>query len=116
MEHRWGQRMPIDLPVRLIATPGAIGTGRIRDASVTGAFVQTNLRLPVFTRVQIESVAPNASDVRRLPAYVTRTNVDGIGIEWCDLAPAILDEFSCTGSKQVPAEVQSMIARSRTLR
>jgi len=106
--------MPIALPVRLVGTPGAIGTGCIRDVSVTGAFVQTNLRLPLLTLVQFEPIAlsPNASDTRRLPAYVTRTGVDGIGVEWCDLAPAVVDEFLCTTPEQIPAAMQSVIARS----
>ena len=30
MEHRWGQRVSADVIVRLIAAPGAIGTGRMR--------------------------------------------------------------------------------------
>jgi hypothetical protein len=107
MEHRWGQRMPTDLPVRLIGTPGAIGTGCIRDVSVTGAFVQTNLRLPLLTRVQIEPLTPNASDARRLPAYVTRTDVNGIGVEWSDLTPAVVAELLCAASEPVPAAAMS---------
>jgi len=115
MEHRWGQRVPIDLPVRLIGTPGAIGTGCIRDISVTGAFVQTNLNLSLLTLVHIEPIilSPNVSDSRRLPAYVTRAAADGIGVEWCDLAPAIADDFLCATHEQVPAAMQSVIARSR---
>ena len=54
MEHRWGQRVSADVIVRLIGAPGAIGTGRLCNVSATGAFVETNLHLPLLTPVRVE--------------------------------------------------------------
>jgi hypothetical protein len=90
MEHRWGQRRLADLVVRLIGSPGAIGIGRLRDVSASGAFVQTKLDLPLLSVLRVELVAG------RLPAnhpctgraYVVRQDSAGVGIEWLALGSA----------------------------
>ena len=39
MEHRWGQRVPAAIKVKLQGRPGAIGSGYLRDVSISGAFI-----------------------------------------------------------------------------
>ena len=82
MEHRWGQRVPATIKVKLQGRPGAIGSGCLRDVSISGTFVETALRLPLLTRVEID-----AGSQRRLSCWVVRRNAIGIGVEWCELAP-----------------------------
>ena len=90
MEHRWGRRIEVNESVRLRALPEAFGVARLVDLSVSGAFVATNLRLPLFSRVRV------SFDVRRGPhvskgqftAHVVRTAADGVGIEWDEVPPA----------------------------
>jgi PilZ domain-containing protein len=88
MEHRWGQRVSADVMVRLIGAPGAIGTGRLRNVSATGAFVQTNLDLPLLTTVRVEWIAgpPPAGHPCAGRAYVVRQVAAGVGIEWFAVA------------------------------
>ena len=88
MEHRWGQRVPADVIVRLIGAPGAIGTGRLRNVSATGAFVHTNLDLPPLTPVRVELIAgpPPKGYPCAGRAYVVRQVAAGVGIEWFAVA------------------------------
>jgi hypothetical protein len=88
MEHRWGRRTSVDVVVRLIGSPGAIGTGRLLNVSATGAFVQTKLHLPLFTPVRVEPIAGPllVSHPCAGRAYVVRQVSAGVGIEWFAVA------------------------------
>jgi hypothetical protein len=81
MEHRWGHRVAVRLDVRLVCGRFAIGEGRLRDVSVSGAFIETELELPILAQVRI-----GASDFE-VAAHVVRAEATGIGVEWCALAP-----------------------------
>lgn len=90
MEHRWGRRVPLDIPVRLIGEPHAPVLGRMENVSVSGAFIQVADREPLSVRLEVEVILPDRSrqKAERVTAYVTRRNGTGVGIEWRDLAPA----------------------------
>jgi hypothetical protein len=81
MEHRWGTRVRLDAPAQL-RVEGDITTGvTLRDASLSGAFLQMNARLPVMSRIWVRAVEGAGE---WLEACVVRHAVDGMGIEWCD--------------------------------
>jgi len=85
MEHRWGHRIAVDLPVRLVLSPGVVIWGRIRDISMTGAFVHSMQPLSPGALVSIEP--PSGIDDRlpsALDATVVWTRDGGAGLEWCD--------------------------------
>jgi|KBSMisStaDraftv2_1062788.scaffolds.fasta_scaffold127341_2 hypothetical protein len=84
MEHRCGQRASVNLVVRLTGQADAIGTGRLRDVSSTGAFLQTDLELPLLCSVRIELIgsAQRASSYCEGSGYVVRKAAGGVGIEW----------------------------------
>jgi hypothetical protein len=102
MEHRWGGRLPIDVPVRLIVSSGVIGAGRIRNVSVTGAFLETDLHLPPLAIVHVESPAFALAHghARRFSAFVVRHGLAGVGLEWCDLPDHALEDFLYAASSQ----------------
>lgn len=81
MEHRWGQRVPAAIKVKLQGRPGAIGSGCLRDVSISGAFIETALRLPLLVRIDVDAGS------RKLAGWVVRRNAIGIGVEWCEFAP-----------------------------
>jgi PilZ domain len=89
MEHRWGKRSALDIGVRLRPGSGAVDTGRLVNASLSGAFVRTGHCLPAFTRVVVEldSGGARQSAPQRIPAYVVRVVPDGFGLEWNEFAP-----------------------------
>ena len=99
MEHRWGERSAIDVPARVVRRPGIIGAGRLRNVSLTGAFLETTLPLPPMTFVEIE-VACGAGMSRRFGACVVRRASDGVGLEWCD---ALEDVVRVLGSLSAAA-------------
>jgi hypothetical protein len=107
MEHRWGERFPVALAVRLsyVAPPALLGIpsavlrlhsgattileSRLTNASVSGALLNTDVRLPVFCHVVLEFEVARRSGVtrQRVPAYVVRHAPDGLGVEWQEFAP-----------------------------
>lgn len=86
MEHRWGYRMTCDIGVKLFADPASVGWGRIRDVSISGAFIETKLRASPPATVRLTRVASTAEGPRAqtLRAVVVRRDRDGIGVEWFD--------------------------------
>jgi hypothetical protein len=86
MEHRCGDRMSTDIPVLLVARPGTIGPARIVNVSMTGAYVETRLKLPLLSPVSLEPLAQARQDgpAARFEAYVVRVDQSGIGLEWCE--------------------------------
>jgi hypothetical protein len=89
MEHRWGQRFPVELAVRLHSGSTTILKSRLANASVSGALIDTDVRLPVFSHVVLEFDVARRSGVvgQRVPAYVVRHAPGGLGLEWQEFAP-----------------------------
>jgi hypothetical protein len=89
MEHRWGERVQVDFPVRVTTHRFWVREGRLADMSVSGALIEANLEAQVLSRIQIAIVLPlrpkHASPV--VEAYVARKYKRGFGIEWCEFAP-----------------------------
>jgi len=89
MEHRWGRRVPVNMGVSLRCALFSAQPAVMRDASMSGAFIETKLFPPLFSRVQIAFVISHEGRCQRydLLAHVARHALDGIGIEWAELAP-----------------------------
>jgi len=81
MEHRWGQREAVSIPVRLRWRQryGA-ATGEITNISASGAWIQTNAGLPPLALLEVDM--PAAGGRRAITAYVVRKDSGGYGIEW----------------------------------
>ena len=86
MEHRWGQRIDCGSTVRISAGPGITGVGRLRNVSSSGAFLETALSLPQYSRITLVVSRHAGSADRELEtqASVVRKAADGVGIEWCE--------------------------------
>jgi hypothetical protein len=98
MEHRWGERVGVDLPVRLTAHPFAVRHGRLTNMSVSGASIRADFDLRLLSRVQVVIELPQKTrcGAPSIAAYVARSNKGSIGIEWCDFAPAVVTEMLAT--------------------
>jgi hypothetical protein len=83
MEHRWGNRISVDVPVRLRHRGGDAGEGRVVDISQSGAFIRTKVVFGDLARVDVQF------DGRVVPSYVTRVASNGVGVEWCESLPGI---------------------------
>jgi len=99
MEHRWGRRVTLGLPVH-VATAGESGAGTLRDASISGGFIETAAALPQFTNLGVVVLVGSGAAQRavELPACVTRVARDGFAVEWRDMAcPTLLALLRETG-------------------
>jgi hypothetical protein len=91
MEHRWGERLKVALPVHIHAACGLAGQGLIVNFSVSGAFIATTLPVTPLSQVRV-SFAPAARCARRsmhtghstFEAQVVRQNSAGFAVEWCE--------------------------------
>jgi hypothetical protein len=105
MEHRWGERLKIELPVRIWTSYGIVGAGRIVDVSVSGALVATALPIALFSPLYVIFPAKRSEDgsteSSRFMAHVVRKAPTGLGIEWFDFATE--DLVALTGSRGPPA-------------
>lgn len=100
MEHRCGQRIPLNLAVRLWGSTGPVHVARLSDISPSGAFLRLAVPMGALTGVHVDLKWPTALSRGsvRLKGCVTRRARDGVGVEWDDFAPqevmTILREFS----------------------
>jgi len=88
MEHRWGRRIPLEVPVRLDLGGRPMGRGILRNASLSGALIETALELPTFTNLVVvlpvsTEAAPGSAE---LAACVVRREVAAFAVEWRDMA------------------------------
>lgn len=91
MEHRWGQRVALGLPVHVEAGR-TTALGILRDASISGGYIESILEPALFTSLSM-IVLVGTGEARRaveLPCNVTRRGRDGFGVEWRDMACAPL--------------------------
>ena len=118
MDHRWGQRVVVDLAVQLLCHPRTIAVGRLMNASVSGAFVRTGLAPALLAPVRILGFLSETEGTRReaIEGYVVRREREGFGIEWFELAPAGVCRFLMNGVTLGPIEDDYAPARSRVMR
>jgi hypothetical protein len=93
VEHRWGKRVQVAIPVRLDAPPSVAGVGIISNLSTSGAWIRTNLKLPALTRALVAFDSTQRHGHVAVPAYVIRQDLDGMGFEWCEMALPCGSEF-----------------------
>ena len=99
MEHRWGERKAIRQRVRVILAGSVYAQGQVANVSISGAFVKTLLPAPVLSVVQVAFIA---DDDRRslasgtVAAQVVRKTPEGLGLEWCEQVPKIVDALAMT--------------------
>ena len=104
LEHRWGERVRVNIPVRVSAADLARAEGRLKNLSLSGAFMKSDceLRLHALIEVRIE-LPPPVSRAAVIEAHVSRKHNEGVGIEWCEFAPNIVKELLRDPSVRFPA-------------
>jgi hypothetical protein len=96
MEHRLGTRHSIDLAVHLQTWGSKVwAKGRLRDLSVSGAFIETELpcRPLLHLCVQISPSSRSRQDHASIEGTIVRVTDSGIGIEWGELTPELVARF-----------------------
>ncbi len=96
MEHRLGSRHAADLDVYLRTWGSTVSArGRLRDLSVSGAFIST--RLPCRPLLHVTVQIPLEGRPRRnaplFEGQIVRVNHEGIGVEWAELQPELVAQL-----------------------
>ena len=96
MEHRLGTRHAVELDVYLRTWGSTVSAkGRLKDLSVSGAFVATQLPCRAFLHIAVQ-IIPKAQSRRScipVEGLIARVAADGIGVEWDELQPELLAQF-----------------------
>jgi hypothetical protein len=87
LDHRWGLRFPLARKVEIVAGEGGKKRGVVENASISGAFIRTDAQLAVLAVIRVR---PYDTDLL-LSAQVTRLEPDGVGIEWMEPDPGLLE-------------------------
>jgi len=80
MEHRWGTRVDLEASARLMTGDGMC-EAVLRNASLSGAFLETTARPTLLSRVSVRPVSPGGE---WLDGWVVRIEPRGIAVEWLD--------------------------------
>jgi hypothetical protein len=105
MEHRWGERLEVNIPVQVICLhPRLDGNGVLVNLSISGGLITVDLSLRTLSLLQIVVAAvPWTKDSPTLSAYVTRTHGDRVGVEWSAFAPrGVIETLRAAYSHCVP--------------
>lgn len=85
MEHRYGMRYPVDVGVYARSLHGAVSSvGHLCEISISGGFVQTTLPVRLLAYISLEILVSGRPS---LEGQVVRRTADGIGVEWNEYAP-----------------------------
>jgi len=95
MDHRCGERVTIDIAVRVTAHPFTVRAGRLTNLSVSGAQIKADFELRLLSRIHVTIDLPQRSkhEAPTVDAYVARKFRDGVGIEWCEFAPHAVSDL-----------------------
>lgn len=91
MEHRCGTRYATDIGVFISArTAGFSAAGKLRDISVSGAFITTAEPIEPLNIVTLHlpTVYPF-----KLHAQVVRRTAEGIAVEWLEYVPELVQQL-----------------------
>jgi hypothetical protein len=118
MDHRLGNRVAVDLPIRW-AQGGLPRAGRITDFSLSGAFIECGwdartspLIILDFPLAQAGPGTPTA----RVAAHVVRIAARGVGVEWCEFAVSAVAHWIRYQTEQPPLILATTEPVSRPIR
>jgi len=116
MEHRWGERFAIDMPVGLGVPLSTPKRGRLVNLSLSGAFIKTSLDVRLLSRLQVvfKPGRGRKHSPVTISAYVARKADEGIGVEWCDFAPTVVAELIRTTTQRHPRLPKEISERAST--
>jgi hypothetical protein len=109
MEHRWGRRRQCRAHVCISAGGGVSGLGRLGNVSMSGAFLETAVPLPLYAQLAIAVLRDDgATHQLEFTAVVVRREANGVGVEWCDpiagsICRALKCDIDCGFAAETPA-------------
>jgi len=110
-ESRWGDRVRVNIPVQVSANASMGAAGCMKNLSLSGALVKSDvdLRLHALIQVSIKMPSPSPSPspwpsqrAAAITAYVSRKVKDGVAVEWCEFAPGAVKDLLRSPSIPLP--------------
>ena len=93
-EHRWGNRVRVEVPVDVLETGRDAVPGCLKNLSLSGALLRSSHDLNLNALIGIRIDLPTASaDSCVVKARVSRKPGRDIGIEWCEFAPGVVKDL-----------------------
>jgi hypothetical protein len=103
-EHRWGERVKVNIPIRVSAQPLSGIDGCLKNLSLSGALLKTDVDLRLHSLVEVSIHLPAPSQHAAVViAHVSRKFKDDVGVEWCEFAPGIVKDLLRSAAIRVPA-------------
>jgi hypothetical protein len=94
IEHRWGARASVNIPVRVETTALPVGYGCMKNLSLSGAFMNTNCDLRIYSVIGVGiELPPPFFCIAVIKAHVVRKIEEGVGIEWSEFPPNIIKDL-----------------------
>jgi hypothetical protein len=103
LEHRWGERVKVNIPVRVESNHLTGAIGRMRNLSLSGALMTSDSDLRLNTLIEVSiALPPPSTRPSVIKALVSRKFNEGVGIEWYDFAPNIIKYLLRLASQPPP--------------
>jgi hypothetical protein len=106
MEHRVGTRVKVETRSQLRSADGLVCDAVVRNASLSGAFMETGARLPLLSRVAVRPVAKD----EWLEACVVRQDDRGLAVEWLDHGVHAVHALLAAKAASTPAAQRELSA------
>jgi PilZ domain len=102
-EHRWGDRVKVNIPVQMSANALTGGEGCMKNLSLSGALVKADVDLGLHALIHVSIAVPSPSQSgASIAAYVSRKAREGVGVEWCEFAPSVVKDLLRSPSIPLP--------------
>jgi hypothetical protein len=99
---RWGQRIELDIPVRVAANGSPTIHGRLKNLSLSGALIEADHELRLHARIEVNIKLPETGRCASVMARVTRDVEGAFGLEWCEFAPTAVRDLLRSPSIRLP--------------
>jgi hypothetical protein len=88
-DNRWGERVAVNIPVRVSAPAVSDVDGCMTDLSLSGALLRAPCDLPLHALIEVCITLPAPTlGAAVLVAHVARKIAADVGVEWCEFAPS----------------------------
>jgi hypothetical protein len=102
---RWGDRVRVDIPVRVSMNALTDAGACLKNLSLSGAFVKADVDLGLHALIQVSIRMPSPSPrAAEITAFVSRKTKEGVGVEWCEFAPSVVKDLLRSPSIPLPVE------------
>jgi PilZ domain len=94
LEHRWGERVRVNIPVRVEVDHLTGANARMQNLSLSGALVTSDSDLRLNTLIEVSiALPPPSTRTAVIRALVSRKFDAGVGIEWYEFAPNVIKDL-----------------------